>query len=837
MALPPDVKTVRITFSAGKTQVTGSDLTAELSVTPRSAVIWAATGVPLLNPTEPAVSQPGEESFVDIVNPNQAGFIDGNGNTIRDYGVSFSVRYLLGKAQVGPILTKLVKFREDDTEVDLDLLIPVTSASGTVVHIPDSWSADVLAAQQAAINAVAAAELAAQSSALDEDGKLKVSAIPEYLEEASLSNTIGTEIETVVGPIIRPEAFGAKGDGVTDDSAAVSACAAAAENQVIKFTAGKAYVLGPTVNMVAGKVRGVQGGGALLIVETGTAIQFSGTHTGTASPSQSTVATRDAEFQPFIDNLRVRGSGAGTGIRASNTQGLTISRSYFAGLAVAIDMRANNRNLTIDTTSIFYCGVGVQFYQTNIHQAIISDSHISYCGKAIYSFNSEQHNTLITGCDIETSEYSAGGVPQHLVHIVRSSTTQTHEKWQFTGNQFDDHTSLTGPMIMIDNIPESGGKFGIQYQFTGNNFSNPTAGVIKAVHAENLMVTGNSFRRWIGWAVDVQGSAQGVLVADNLFDGAALSYANGQDGVRVDSSSGALADVKVKDNLFRDAWGQSVNVSGSDTFRVLDVSGNDAVFSAHDGSIAAAFLIAAAMVQVLRFKDNGVFGPANVGAGSIAAARVGHIKDNAVTGGAGNFALPASSSTLQVSDNLWYAPAGVLSMPSSTALATTPLTPPQNLSARIVYEPSSAAFTEVMNQQGGNGSRQWGFWVLSSGALRLSTFADGTTATTVQTTGVITVVPGQKIGLRVDNEVAANRVAFYTSTDDGETWTLFERVVATGNRAISTAVAQPFALKGALGTVHSVAVYDGATPTLVEDFTDGSAAAWTLAGGAKFIEA
>jgi YD repeat-containing protein len=192
MALPPAVKKVRVTFGSGKTQVLGKSVVTKLAITPRASVVWAATGTPLLNPTEPVESPPGEESFVDIVNPNQPGFIDGNGNTIRDYGVNFAVQYFADKVLLNSTpIQKLVKFAEDDTEVDLDLMIPITSSSGTVIHIPDSWSEGVLEAQTAAINALAAAERAEAAAAdVDLSGLEPAGLSDETL--ASLKNTIGT---------------------------------------------------------------------------------------------------------------------------------------------------------------------------------------------------------------------------------------------------------------------------------------------------------------------------------------------------------------------------------------------------------------------------------------------------------------------------------------------------------------------------------------------------------------------------------------------------------------------------------------------------------------------
>jgi hypothetical protein len=207
MALPPAVKTVRATFGAGSTQIKGVNLVARARFRPSQSVVWAATGTALLAAIEEVVSEPGEQAFVDMVNPAQDGFIDGNGNTVRDFGVRVTLSYHLDAKTTQPVGTpveKLIKFAETDTEVDLETLIPVTSASGVVVSIPDSWGADVIAAQQAAIDALAAAELAA--TVLNSEGKIKDSAIPEYLTEPALTTQIEAEVaEAVSGLVPKPQ--------------------------------------------------------------------------------------------------------------------------------------------------------------------------------------------------------------------------------------------------------------------------------------------------------------------------------------------------------------------------------------------------------------------------------------------------------------------------------------------------------------------------------------------------------------------------------------------------------------------------------------------------------
>jgi hypothetical protein len=88
------------------------------------------------------------------------------------------------------------------------------------------------------------------------------------------------------------------------------------------------------------------------------------------------------------------------------------------------------------------------------------------------------------------------------------------------------------------------------------------------------------------------------------------------------------------------------------------------------------------------------------------------------------------------------------------------------------WTPSSD--NEVGSKTGGAGSRGWIFQVISTGALRLTYSADGTTLLTRTSTATISAADGSNLWVRftldVDNGAGSNETKFFTSTD-GTNWT------------------------------------------------------------------
>lgn len=494
------------------------------------------------------------------------------------------------------------------------------------------------------------------------------SVIPHELEDAIAadladdSRPIGSAARAAFGIPLRPEQFGAVGDGTTDDTAAFQAACDASAGRALSLTAGANYRITATVNVDPAKIRGVLGNLAWLLVEDGVAFNVVGNHTGTAGPATSTPELRRSEFQFTVDQTRIQGPGGGAlgvGLRATKTMGLTVTNSYFADLSVGIDFQGVNRNVIIADSSVYRCTTGVRFLDGDIHQCIITDSHISYCKKAIYSAGTAQHNTLVTGCDIECSGSTPdNSQPTNLVHIVSAGSAELHEKWTFTGNQFDDHYNLSGAMILVDNTAEDSPDF--QYMFTGNTFSNSPSmqGVIRLNHVENASIVGNVFQNFLSYAVMSVGSLEGLVLSDNVFDGTGDSDYQGV--LRVIAEGTRPCDVKVTGNLVRDLGERFVRITGAAPFRTVSITGNSVVMAAR-ATVNGALTEISVVPRILTLTDNDFVTASNVTTvlSVSAAATAGSVRGNTAVGPAAGsaFTLPAATASFRVSDNVgWIAP-------------------------------------------------------------------------------------------------------------------------------------------------------------------------------------
>lgn len=144
MARPAAILTRRVTFGPASSLIGGVDLTMAVSFAASvSGVVWAATGAPLIGMLETVTTEPGMQAYVDLPLPGQAGFIDGNGNEIRDWTYRAVAVYLDGVRRVGDgnkVFSLVAPAEGEAAEVDLDTMIPATSNAGVTVFIPDAWT-------------------------------------------------------------------------------------------------------------------------------------------------------------------------------------------------------------------------------------------------------------------------------------------------------------------------------------------------------------------------------------------------------------------------------------------------------------------------------------------------------------------------------------------------------------------------------------------------------------------------------------------------------------------------------------------------------------------------
>lgn len=165
MSYPPGIITRPVTFGPAFELEDGS--TAGMTVTfkaTRPGLLWRATGQPAVSVAITRSANDGLEQTVDLPVTNQTGWGDGDGNALvpGTNGHVFLYAVEVTYTRAGRAIpnmkprTKNVPIPAGSGPLDLDDLVPLTTPGGSMVSVPDLWSAQVAAAQEAAAAAEAA---------------------------------------------------------------------------------------------------------------------------------------------------------------------------------------------------------------------------------------------------------------------------------------------------------------------------------------------------------------------------------------------------------------------------------------------------------------------------------------------------------------------------------------------------------------------------------------------------------------------------------------------------------------------------------------------------------
>lgn len=233
-------------------------------------------------------------------------------------------------------------------------------------------------------------------------------------EENQSGESVATRTAKKRGSFLTVLDLGAKGDGQTDDAAAIQELIDAKSGS-IRFPAGIYRITKQLVvdlNRV-GYTSFVADGSARLIMDgPGPAIRFVGTHlTGSADPNTVNPEVWDRQRMPIVQGLAIVGNHAeADGIEAVGTFALTLRGVHIRKCRHGVHLVNRNRNILIDGCHIYEnSGIGVFYDQVNLHQSNISACHISYCGQGgVVVRGGDVRNIHIAGCDIEANQAKDG---------------------------------------------------------------------------------------------------------------------------------------------------------------------------------------------------------------------------------------------------------------------------------------------------------------------------------------------------------------------------------------------------------------------------------------------
>ena len=201
--------------------------------------------------------------------------------------------------------------------------------------------------------------------------------------------------------------FGAKGDGQTDDTAAIGHAIQRGDGYLV-FPRGDYLISRPLyvpLNLHGRLgVDGSAGTARLIMAGPGPALHLVGTHRKSALPASFAEAVWQKERMPVVQNLEILGRHPeADGIRLDGAMQPTLTGMLIRRCRHGVHLLGRDRNVLIANCHIYdNTGVGVFLDRLNLHQINIVGSHISYCKQGgIKVVGSEIRNLQIDSNDIE----------------------------------------------------------------------------------------------------------------------------------------------------------------------------------------------------------------------------------------------------------------------------------------------------------------------------------------------------------------------------------------------------------------------------------------------------
>ena len=211
--------------------------------------------------------------------------------------------------------------------------------------------------------------------------------------------------------------FGARGDGRTDDTAAIQHCLEDG-NGTVELPRGTYLLSKPLVVDLTRQSRfsldGSGGTAKLVMTASGPAIHLLGSHKGTAAPKDFPPEIWLNERMPTLQNIEIEGRHPeADGVLIEGVMQPTLMGVLIRQVRTGVRASKRARNILISHCHIYHnTGIGVHLDQVNLHQINIIGSHISYNRLGgIRIEASEIRNLQITGNDIEYNNSGAFSVP------------------------------------------------------------------------------------------------------------------------------------------------------------------------------------------------------------------------------------------------------------------------------------------------------------------------------------------------------------------------------------------------------------------------------------------
>lgn len=401
---------------------------------------------------------------------------------------------------------------------------------------------------------------------------------------------------------------GAKGDGTTDDTAAIEK--AILTHGSVSLPKGT-YRLTRTISIPMSETgfAALSGDGTARIIMAGAgpAFHFKGTHEGSAAPGSFKPPVWEKERTPMVSGIEIVGEHAeADAIEATGTMQITITRVVVRECRHAVHLTTRNRNVLIADCHFYHnTGIGVFLDNQNLHQINIIGSHISYNdGGGVVSRGGNVRNLHIGTCDIE-GNHSKEAPPAANVEL--NSTGGSIGEVAITGCTLQHTSKAPGSanirILGAGDDPSLERKLGRtttregNVTITANVFSDVRTN-IEVRDSRGVVITGNTF--WEGFDQDILAeNCDHLIISSNNFDRNPRYAVNGfenaeNNGLKLTNCT----DTSLTGNVISGVWRQraAVDVVGGQRLiisnnQILDSDGAGLRLEGVKNSLVAGNLI------------------------------------------------------------------------------------------------------------------------------------------------------------------------------------------------------------------------------------------------------
>jgi hypothetical protein len=313
--------------------------------------------------------------------------------------------------------------------------------------------------------------------------------------------------------------FGARGDGKTDDTAALSHAVQSGAGTLV-FPRGD-YLISRSLYVplhLHGRlsIDGQGGTAKLIMAGEGPALHLVGSHRRTALPDHFAEGVWEKERMPTVRNLEIVGANPlADGIRIEGAMQPTLQGLLIRRCRHGIHLANRDRNVLIADCHIYHnSGVGIFLDRVNLHQTNIHGCHISYCKQGgIKIVASEIRNLQICSNDIEYNYDLKAPSSADVLFDCRAGTVR---EGTLVGNTIQAVQSPGGANVRLlgagpDN-PNAVGLFTISGNLIG---SQETAVDLNASRA--VVLSGNSIYSGYQQAIRAE-NCEHLVIGTNTID-------------------------------------------------------------------------------------------------------------------------------------------------------------------------------------------------------------------------------------------------------------------------------------------------------------------------------